>query len=231
MGAVSFGIPKEEAEFLKNAMHLDTFIEGGTYYGNTSLYASNIFKKVFTIEYSHVVFEKASIILKDVPNIKIFEGDTRDHFKKLSAENDNILYWLDSHWSGGETYGEEDECPLIEELNIIFKNKKNCAVLIDDARFFLSPPPSPHKISSWPSIKDIVENIPNDYHVMVYDDVVYLVPSKYATAFWEFVQQKKTEKAKKEFGNTWFMRKYRKVIQYLKHTKVAEGIKKILRKR
>jgi hypothetical protein len=95
---------------------------------------------------------------------------------------------LDSHWSGGDTYGKNDECPLLEELEIIFKFKRNYAVLIDDARLFLYPPPSPHKIDNWPSIKEIVETIPSGYEILIFDDVIYIFPSKVSSKFRIFIQ-------------------------------------------
>lgn len=217
MGAIQSGIPKEETEFLKELMSLDTFIEGGTYYGGTSLYASRIFKNVFTIENSHVIFEKAKSLLRNIDNIKIFEGDTRVHLKELSQKNDNILYWLDSHWSGGSTYGEDDECPLLDELSIVFKDEKNIAVLIDDARLFLSPPSRPHKINNWPTIKEISDSTPKDYDIMIYNDVIYLIPVKYKKIFWEFVQEKETNKNSTSFRNIWLVRKFSKVCTYIKN--------------
>ncbi len=77
-------------------------------------------------------------------------------------QNDNILFGLYAHWSGGETYGEDDECPLLDELEIIFGYDKNYAILIDDARLFLAPPPHPHNIQAWPSLTDILRILPMD---------------------------------------------------------------------
>jgi hypothetical protein len=230
MGVINFGIPKEDVLFLKKIMSLDTFIEGGTYYGRTALHASKIFKKVFTIEKSSIIFEKTKDILKEVPNITALQGDTRSHLEKLVKENRNILYWLDSHWCGGDSYGEDDQCPLLEELAIIFNSKEETAILIDDARLFLSPPPSPNKISGWPTIKEIVNIVPKTYEVMVYEDVIYLIPKKYKIPFWEFIQDKKNREKDEGFKNSWLMKKYREFLQYLKHTKIVEFIKKVLRR-
>ena len=70
---------------------------------------------------SDIMFEIAKENLKDTNNITLLKGDTREHLDSIIANNENILFWLDAHWSGGDTYGEEDECPLIDELRIIFK--------------------------------------------------------------------------------------------------------------
>jgi protein-L-isoaspartate O-methyltransferase len=64
MGLVYFGIPKEETIFIKNEMGLDVFVEGGAYLGNTAKEMSYIFRKVFTIEKSEIIFKKAEENLK-----------------------------------------------------------------------------------------------------------------------------------------------------------------------
>jgi len=79
------------------------------------------------------------------------------------------LFWLDAHWSGGDTYGENDECPLMDELKIIFQYRKNYVILIDDARLFMAPPPKPHKIENWPSIKEIVNILPYEWDLIIYN--------------------------------------------------------------
>ena len=88
-----------------------------------------------------------------------------------------MLFWLDAHWSGSQTYGEDDECPLLEELEIILSsNLKNFAILIDDARLFLAPPPLPHNLEIWPSITDICRAVPDNYDLIVRNDVIYIIP-------------------------------------------------------
>ncbi len=178
MGIVNFGIPEQEAEWLKAKMGLNTVVEGGTYKGGTALSLSKSFKTVYTIEKSEVMFEIAKKKLDGIANIRQLQGDTREHLPKIVSESDNILFWLDAHWSGGDTYGEQDECPLLEELNIIFKSSiKNFAILIDDARLFLAPPPLPHKLENWPTIKQVASVIPDHYDMIVHDDVIFIVPA------------------------------------------------------
>jgi hypothetical protein len=119
-------------------------------------------------------------------------GDTREYFDNILENNDNILFWLDSHWSGGDTYGENDECPLMDELKIIFKYTKNYVILIDDARLFIAPPPKPHRIENWPSIKEIVNILPHEWDLIIYNDVIYLFPNNFSRKFKEFIQEKVT---------------------------------------
>lgn len=192
MGQHKMGIPEAEAEFIKKAFDLDTFVEGGTFKGETSKAMSSQFSKVYTIENSDYCYAIAKENLSNYSNVELLKGDTRTHLKSIVKDNDNMLFWLDAHWSGGETYGEEDECPLIEELKIIYDSKKHFVILIDDARLFAAPPPSPHKIEHWPTISDISRSIPKDWDVLIYEDVFYLLDGKNPKThdFKEYLQSK-----------------------------------------
>jgi hypothetical protein len=193
MGIIRFGIPEAEVNYLKEMMSLNIFVEGGTYQGNTAKEMGLIFNKVFTIEKSQQMYDLAKKNLSAVNNVYLLHGDTREFINELLNEYDSILFWLDAHWSGGVTYGEKDECPLLEELKIIFEHKKNYAILIDDARLFLAPPPSPHKLSAWPTLIEILHTLPNDWKMIVFEDVIYLLPQESFTKFRYFLQNKITD--------------------------------------
>lgn len=198
MGLVNFGVPEKEVEYLKGVLELDVFVEGGTYKGGTAKNMSNKFRKVFTIEKSAVMYEEAKKGLKDFVNVTTLKGDTRDHLHSVLHGNNNILFWLDAHWSGGDTYGEGDECPLIEELKIIFSFDKNHVVLIDDARCFLAPPPLPHDYKNWPSLGDILRVTPKSWELVVHMDVIYLFPEKISDEFKATLQEKVTKNNNKK---------------------------------
>ena len=193
MGIVNFGIPLDETKWLLTKQELDIFVEGGTYQGGTACSMSELFSTVYTIERSDVMYGIAKEKLSGIDNITLLKGDTREHLKNILIDNDNFLFWLDAHWSGGETYGKDDECPLLEELKIIFESSaSNYAILIDDARLFLAPPPIPHDAGKWPSIKDIASVIPCGYELIVRYDVLYIV--KETIGFRDKVQDSPTDK-------------------------------------
>lgn len=200
MGLINFGVPESETLYLKELMKLDVFVEGGTYRGGTSRDMSSKFNKVYTVEKSEVMFDIAKDNLKGISNVIQLKGDTREHLTSILKENNNILFWLDAHWSGGDTYGEEDECPLLDELRLIFNVDKNYIILIDDARLFFAPPPLPHDYTKWPSLIDILKVIPKDWELLEFEDVIYLFPKSYAKDFVTFMQKKTTTKWRD--GNT-----------------------------
>ena len=199
MGIVKFGLPFEQSEFLRKQMCLNTFVEGGAYKGNTASAMAKYFERVFTIEKSDSMYEIAKNNIHE-SNITLLKGDTREHLGKIIGKNDNILFWLDAHWSGGLTYGEKDECPLLEELAIIFSFEKNMVILIDDARLFLAPPPLPHNSEVWPTITDIVKITPDDWCIIEFEDVLYIYPIYIKKEFTSFFQEITTRKWK-EAGN------------------------------
>jgi hypothetical protein len=176
MGIFNFGIPIREALAVSKILNLDIFVETGTYEGESALKMSQYFKRVFTIEASDNLFKISQHKLKKFDNIEAYLGDSRKILNSIIEIENNVLFWLDAHWSGGNTYGENDECPVIEELNAIFKHKKNYAILIDDARLFIAPPIRPHNFLNWPSILDISNTIPKDFDLLIHDDVIYIFP-------------------------------------------------------
>lgn len=198
MGEIQQGIPLEIALFLSQKLGLKTFVEGGTFEGATAAAASPHFNKVFTIEKSEAMHTIAARNLAGKKTITLLKGDTRDHLPALLKEHNNFLFWLDAHWSGNLTYGKGDECPIIEELELIFASKRNIAIMIDDARMFLAPPPLPHVATSWPNLKKIISVIPDNYDLYVFEDVIYVFPVEAGDAFREFLQQRVTDEFNKK---------------------------------
>ena len=196
MGVINFGAPIRDVIFLKELMQLENFVEGGTFRGLTALAMSNIFKDVITIEKSERMFSLSSRKLDGISNIRLIKGDTRKWLPEITSQNKNILFWLDAHWSGGETYGHEDECPLLEELKTIFESQINCAILIDDARLFLAPPPLPHSLEQWPTFSEILKTLPPGWDLMAFEDVIYVLPSEVMNKFRAMIQIEISRKVK-----------------------------------
>ena len=93
--------------------------------------------------------------------------------------NRPAVFWLDGHWSSGETAGEEDECPLLSELETL-SHRQGDVILIDDARLFLSVPPAPYRPDKWPTLPEIARLLtsqPNQPFVQIIDDVIFSVPA------------------------------------------------------
>lgn len=197
MGNVTFGVPEDLAIDLKRALNANVFIETGTYKGNTALWASKNFKQVYTIEFDEHRFNKTVARIsnmENVENIGFIQGNSKDALKGVLDHIDEpIIFWLDAHglYAGNMTL--EDEIPLMQELQNIFEWKKRtnkeCAILIDDARLFLNPPPidKGYHPEYWPTYPDIVKNIDDnlgkEYFIYQAKDVIVIASKQHETIF------------------------------------------------
>ena len=125
--------------------------------------------------------ERAARELADLPDVTVRQGDSRTVLPELVEPGTPTLYFLDGHWSGGETAGEAGECPVLDELRPIAPGNADDAILIDDARLFTASPPPPHDPAAWPTIVQIFAALqaarPDD-HVTVLRDLVIAVPAR-----------------------------------------------------
>jgi len=152
-------MPSLEYDLVKNIIsdnniQFNTFIETGTYKGETITKMSPLFKTLHTIEISKKLYNKATLKLKSYDNINLHLGDSINVLNELIPNiDDNIILFLDGHWSMGITEKGEKEVPLIEELNII-KDKLigNAIIIIDDARLFGKGPNNSDIKVNWENI-------------------------------------------------------------------------------
>jgi hypothetical protein len=114
-----------------------TFIETGTLNGDTIFSVEPYFDLLYTIELSKKYFQSTSSKYKG-NKIHFIEGDSSTVFKSLLPSiNTNAIFFLDGHWSSGDTAKGDTDCPLIEEIQSINDLYKNQAIIIiDDARLF-----------------------------------------------------------------------------------------------
>lgn len=217
MGRIHKGIPNGIAIFLKNIYDINIFIETGTYKGKTSLWASQYFQKVYTIEKSESIYNDTVHRLGHIKNIDFLLGHSAEKLKEILRQvQEPAIFWLDAHWSAGITYGKDEKSPLIDELKIILKNSKYNLLLIDDASLFLAPPPKPHKIENWPTIHEILDNF-NKYerYTIIYEDVIISIPSSEKFLLAKYIQEKVNLDWKKE---GMVLQKYKGFKNFLKKT-------------
>ena len=99
------------------------------------------------------------------------------------------VFWLDAHWSGGETARGATECPVLGEIAAIRAHSPEHAILVDDAALFLAPPPAPHRREDWPDIQILLRCLntpPPEPYVVVFRDVLIAVPQRVAGALDDF---------------------------------------------
>lgn len=181
MGIVYTGIPQPLALDLAQRGNCNVFVESGTFQGRTARWAAEHFQFAFTIERSPQLHAQASAQLQSLRHVEALCGDSRQLLPPIvnGLRDLRALYWLDAHWSGGETAGQDHECPLLDELAALAARADDI-ILIDDARLFLCAPPRPHRSQAWPTLPQIVRvACPDDSRFMqVVDDVIAIVPNR-----------------------------------------------------
>ena len=119
--------------------NINTFIETGTYLGETIDYCKSSFNKLISIELDVALFNNATNKFAHENKITIYHGDSGILLEKVLTDiEETCLFWLDGHYSEGITAKGELNTPIISELNHIFNHPvSNHIILIDDARLFV----------------------------------------------------------------------------------------------
>jgi hypothetical protein len=192
MGIVHRGVPPRLALWLRNKAETRDFIETGTYLADTTLWAAQHFDRVVSIEADRKLCDAARKRLAPYPNVHVEFGRSQDVLSAMVPKlRQPALIWLDAHWCGGDigVAGENQECPLFEEIAAIDAGMIQHIVLIDDARFFLNPPPPPHKREHWPSAGTVIERLRSKYdgYICIMDDVIIRLPMVLRDPFEAFI--------------------------------------------
>ncbi len=179
MGAITFGIPKKLVLQLRNIFKIETFIETGTFKGDTTSWAADNFKHVFTVENSSVLYKAALKRFSKRQNIECYFGSSPAKLPEILIQlKSPSIFWLDAHWCGGSTYGAGDECPLIDEILLVVECAEKHVIIIDDARLFLKPPSELHAGDQWPGLDEIVGLFSKrpGFYTFVCEDVIISMP-------------------------------------------------------
>lgn len=156
--------------------HIKVLVETGTYYGDMVESQKFNFEKIFSIELGKELWENAVLRFKKYKHIFILPGDSGKVLNDITSKlNEKALFWLDGHYSDGITTKGDKECPIIEEVNAIFRYKNlSHVILVDDARCFNGE-------GDYPTIEHLTNHIhqyDNRYNVSVEHDIIRYVIEK-----------------------------------------------------
>jgi hypothetical protein len=117
-----------------------TWVETGTYLGDTTEFLATRALLVYSIEPADFLYEAAARRFKNQANVRVLHGTSETIFPGLCREiRGKVCFWLDGHASGGVTFQGASSTPIMDELREIeasMKNFSSIAVLIDDMRCF-----------------------------------------------------------------------------------------------
>jgi glycosyltransferase involved in cell wall biosynthesis len=143
---------------LRNGLPDATWVETGTYLGDTTDVLSKVAKMVYSIEPEPTLFSKAEQKFRNTSNVKIINGLSEDVFPKLLPTiRGNICFWLDGHYSAGITFKGPQNTPIIDELTVIERNisqTNKIVVMVDDIRCF---DPRNSELSGYPPVDFLVD--------------------------------------------------------------------------
>jgi FkbM family methyltransferase len=181
MGAIHFSLDPNLVRALRAQLPLESFVETGTFRGDTAHAMAPHFPSVHTIELADELYARAVERLAPLKNVTVVHGSSPEALKSLwkTLSGKSVLYWLDAHWCGGPTSGAAYECPVLAEIAAIRSLNDQSVVLIDDARFFIAPPPHPHAPESWPLIAEVIAALTalSDRHkAWIINDVLIFAP-------------------------------------------------------
>ena len=124
-----------------NSLNNATWVETGTYLGDTTSKLSKIAKNVISIEPQYELSVFASIRLKRLKNVEIINATSENCISSvLDTISGPTCFWLDGHYSGDVTFLGTKISPISDELATIAKYLKTneVVVFVDDFRLFVN---------------------------------------------------------------------------------------------
>lgn len=160
------------------AYGLTTMVETGTYYGDMIAALTGDFARLISIELQPSLARRAQRRFARESKVQIVCGDSGDELGTIVRQlREPALFWLDGHYSGGETARGVEDTPVMRELGHILRVPEGAhVVLIDDARLFGSDPAYP----TLDALKAAVLELAPAASVTVADDIVRIVPAAYS---------------------------------------------------
>ena len=144
-------------------------IETGTYKGKTARRLSSIATHVTSIESNLDFYVNALKWVKKFDNLTLVHGDSGAVLGNvIPSTEEHCLIWLDAHYSGGNTAGVLNHCPVINELNHILPSRSasNTIILIDDSRGLIGQ-------SGWPLLSELIGLLnAHGFPSIIIDDVL-----------------------------------------------------------
>lgn len=120
----------------------EVLVETRTYRGDTVRGLRHSFARIISIEVDEALFWRATHRCSGQENAELLLGDSAVLLPQVLKDLDApAIFWLDAHWSGGETGSGELETPVVQEIREIVAHRPDNLVLVDDLREFVNAKP------------------------------------------------------------------------------------------
>jgi hypothetical protein len=115
------------------------FVETGTYQGQgVEMALAAGFSVIHSVELSPMLQNRNRRKFARNPNVHLYQGESAEHLDTILKVIDApAVFWLDAHYSGGDTAKGPETSPLRKELELIRRHPvKGHTILVDDRRHF-----------------------------------------------------------------------------------------------
>ena len=161
---------------LKNAAQqfgLRVLVETGTFRGDMIQAMRNDFDRIYSIELSELYYRKALRRFAGDNSIVLVHGDSGVEIQRIVNElGEPALFWLDGHYSGGDTARGDEDTPVLAELKHVLTADVAHVAVVDDARCFGVDAGYP----DLDTLTGFVKQIRPDVAVSVEDDIIRVLP-------------------------------------------------------
>lgn len=148
----------KQTVLLRSATPDATWVETGTYMGDTTQLLAQHARRVYSIEPEPTLYENAVRRFAAMPQVQIIKGLSEEVFPALLPElQGDVNFWLDGHYSAGATFKGPKDTPITEELASIAAHLPRLGqvcVLVDDIRLFDSEDPA---FADYPALDHLVD--------------------------------------------------------------------------
>lgn len=146
-----------------------TLVETGTFRGDMLLAMLNDFRTLYSIELHPGLYTRAQSLFQNQPRVRLLQGDSGERIRDVLKDlNEPAVFWLDGHFSAGNTAKADLNTPVMAELDQVLKHRiRNHVVLIDDARLFTGE-------NDYPTLDFVKAQLARvgNFSVTVEDDVI-----------------------------------------------------------
>lgn len=127
-------------------------VETGTFRGEMLEALKHDFVSLYSVELSERFHQEATARFRTDRHVHLLLGDSgRELSQIIETLAEPALFWLDGHYSEGETARGAKDTPIVEELEHIARSPvKGHVIIIDDARCFGTDP-------AYPTLEEIGE--------------------------------------------------------------------------
>lgn len=174
-GPAPHSVKQRAVAELARAHGAKIFVETGTYRGDMVAAMQPNFDKLYSIELSPELHRAAVRRFEGQPAVEILFGDSGQVMGALMPRlTGKAVFWLDGHFSGGETAQAALDTPIWAELeHILAAPDLGHVILIDDARLFGRDPAYP----TVAAIADFVTGRRPNVRIDVADDSIRILPT------------------------------------------------------